>query len=363
MNRTISHSPRVSVIIPVYNNNKYIRETLNSLMGQTLTDFEALCIDDGSTDDSAQIIKEYEAVDHRFHYFFQKNSGAGPARNNGISKARGEYISFLDGDDLYYPNYLKRMVEALDKTQADVCICERESFNSKDNRTLYIGRKYHGFEEDRAYFTQELVDGYFNLVSVVCWDKMFRYSFLQANPYEFQNLRHCNDVAFVCSTMAAAKTVCFVKESLVRYRIGTGTSTQDKAINFPLCALEAFGKARENIFHLHGSDYKWQKTIDSRCADAFFNTFQKDVNDDKACKEVYDAFKNQYEIEWKFRDKPIYYFDNLRLRLKMWCYRRTSFDGMRKAYLRLNTERGKRNGIFDFVKSYGELIVSSLLKR
>ncbi len=363
MDFEMSHNPRVSVIVPVYNNEKYIRETLNSLKAQTFSDFEALCVDDGSSDNSSGIIQEFAATDQRFHYVFQENSGAGPARNNGLSKATGEFVSFLDGDDLYHPDYLKRMTEALDQTQADMCVCERETFDSKTGQILLKSAKYRDFEEGRVYQTGELVDGYYDLMTVFCWDKMFRHSFLQKYPYEFQNLRHCNDVAFVCSTISAAQSVCFVKERLLRYRTGTGVSTQDKATKHPLCALQAFEKARDNVLQLHQNDQAWQRTIDTRCAEAFFNTFQKNVKFEKSCREVYDAFHNQYEPEWKFREKPIRYFGNKIIRLKMWCYRRTSFDGMRKAYLKLNTERGKRNGLYDFVKSYGALVVSSLLKR
>ena len=358
-----NRTPRVSVIMPVYNNGDYIRETLDSLRNQTFTDFEVICIDDESSDNSGKIIQEYVTSDPRFHYFFQENCGAGCARNNGMRQAKGEYISFLDGDDLYDPNCLKRMVEALDKTEADVCICERETFNTKNGRIVYKGNKYSKFDEDRLYHTQELAGSFFQLITVFCWDKMFRHVFLQAHPYEFQNLQHCNDVSFVCSSIAAAQTLCFVKKCLVRYRVGTGSSTQDKAVKHPLCAMEAFGKARENVYLLHEGDAEWQKSIDARCADAFFNTLQKDVMDDIAYKEVYDAFKNQYEIEWKFREKPLCYFENKILMLKMWCYRRTSYDAMRKVYLKLHGERGKKKHISDMVMPYAELIISSLLKR
>ena len=358
-----NRTPRVSVIMPVYNNGDYIRETLDSLKNQTFTDFEVICIDDGSSDNSGKIIQEYAALDPRFHYYFQENSGAGPARNNGMSKAIGKYISFLDGDDLYDPNCLSRMVEALDKTEADVCICERETFNTKNGRILYKGNKYSKFDEDRLYRTQELADRFFEIMTVFCWDKMFRRSFLQTHPYQFQNLHHCNDVCFVCSSMAAAQTVCFVTESMVRYRVGTGVSTQDKVTTQPLCCLEAFTKARENVYLLHERDKAWQKSIDTRCAAAFFKTFQNDVKDERVCKEVYDAFKSHYEIEWNFREKPLRYFDSTIIRLKMWCYRRTSYDAMRKVYLKLHGERGKKKHISDTVIPYAELIISSLLKR
>ena len=363
MNFEMNQRPKVSVVIPVYNNEAFVRETLDSLKNQTFPDFEALVVDDGSSDSSASIIREYEASDKRFHYIFQENSGAGPARNNGMKRARGEYISFLDGDDLYDPDYLKRMTGALDRTRADVCVCERADFNSKTGKIIEQKTKYSKYDEDRPYYTKDLLNGYFNLMTVVCWNKVFRRSFLEKHPYEFQNLRASNDVAFVCSTMAAAETVCFIKDRLVRYRKGTGGSTQDKAVKYPLCALEAFGKARENVFLLHEGDKEWQRNIDIRCADAFFNTVQKDVKEETACKTAYDAFKNQYEPEWKFREKPLRYFGKMKLRLRMWCYRRTSYEGMKKAFLKLHTERGKKKSIFDRVKPYWVLFFAGLFRR
>ena len=355
--------PRVSVIMPVYNNEAYLRQTLDSLKQQTFPDFEALCVDDGSTDRSAGIIREYAAKDPRFHYIHQENSGAGCARNHGKRKARGEYIAFLDGDDLYAPTYLQRMTEALDATGADVGICERESFRSGDGQVFYRGRLYSAFEEGRAYPTQELAARFYELMTVFCWDKMFRHSFLQAHPYEFQTLHHCNDVCFVCSTMTAAQTVCFVKDCLVSYRVGSGTSTQDKVPKHPLCALEAFGQTRENVYRLHESDPVWQKSIDARCADAFFNTFQKVVMDEGACKAVYDAFQNQYELEWKLREKPLAYFEDKVLRLKMWSYRRASYETMREVFGKLHRERGKKRHLSDLALPYAQLVICSLLKR
>ena len=363
MDRDMNQSPKVSVVIPVYNNESYVRETLDSLKNQTFPDFEALVVDDGSSDASASIIREYEAADPRFHYIFQENSGAGPARNNGMSRARGEYISFLDGDDIYTPDYLKRMTESLDKTKADVCVCERADFNSKTGKIIEQKTKYSSFEENRAYRTQDLLNGYFSLMTVVCWNKVYRRSLLEKHHFEFQNLRASNDVAFVCSAMAAAETVCFIKERLVRYRKGTGGSTQDKAVKYPLCALEAFGKARENVAVLHERDGEWLRNIDIRCADAFFNTIQKDVKDDTACRTAYDAFKDKYEQEWNFSDKPLRYFGKMKLRLRMWCYRRTSYEGMKKAFLKLYTERGKKKSAFDRVKPFWVLFFAGLFKK
>ena len=94
---------RISVIVPVYNAAKYLADTLGSIQSQTIKDIEILCIDDGSTDHSAEIIQEKQAQDPRIKYEYQPNQGAGAARNRGIENARGEFIAFMDADDSY-PN-------------------------------------------------------------------------------------------------------------------------------------------------------------------------------------------------------------------------------------------------------------------
>ena len=93
-------SVKVSVILPVYNVSEYLRQCMDSIVGQTLKDIEIICVDDGSTDDSLEILKEYEAKDKRVKVIEQKNAGAGAARNNGLAIATGEYLSFLDSDDI-----------------------------------------------------------------------------------------------------------------------------------------------------------------------------------------------------------------------------------------------------------------------
>ena len=92
---------KVSVIIPVYNAEKYLCECLDSIARQTLQGIEIICINDGSTDDSLKILRKYEVNDSRIHVFSQENKGAGPAKNYGLSNAEGEYICFMDSDDFY----------------------------------------------------------------------------------------------------------------------------------------------------------------------------------------------------------------------------------------------------------------------
>lgn len=126
------NSPKVSVIIPVYNVENYLKECLDSVQKQTLKDIEIICIDDGSTDSSSEILKEYAAKDKRIKVIFKENEGVGKARNNGILAAQGEFVAFMDSDDAY-PN--KKVLETLynQALKHNVQICGGEFSLFTDN--------------------------------------------------------------------------------------------------------------------------------------------------------------------------------------------------------------------------------------
>ena len=110
---------KVSVIIPVYNVEPYLKQCMDSVVGQTLKDIEIICVDDGSTDGSLDILKEYATEDSRIQIIEQKNAGAGAARNNGMRHATGKYLSFLDSDDFFEPRMLEKAYDLAEKDQAD----------------------------------------------------------------------------------------------------------------------------------------------------------------------------------------------------------------------------------------------------
>ena len=115
--------PKISIIIPVYNTEKYIEKCLNSILNQTFNDFEVIAIDDGSTDSSLEILKKYES-DERFVIIHKENEGQAVARNIGIKKASGEYITFVDSDDYIDKNMLEDLYRLVQEKDADVAICD-----------------------------------------------------------------------------------------------------------------------------------------------------------------------------------------------------------------------------------------------
>ncbi|MCR5290992.1 MAG: glycosyltransferase [Treponema sp.] len=115
--------PEISIIVPVYNTEKYIKKCLDSIKQQTFTDFEVILIDDGSTDSSPQILDSFCSTDSRFKVFHNKNQGVTKVRIDGLAKASGEYIVWIDSDDWVEQNHLALLHETITKEHADICVC------------------------------------------------------------------------------------------------------------------------------------------------------------------------------------------------------------------------------------------------
>ena len=137
---------KVSIIIPVYNGEKHLVECLNTIQNQTYSNLEIICINDGSKDNSLSILKEYQNKDNRFIIIDQKNSGQSKARNEGICRASGKYISFVDCDDFIELNMIEKMVLKAESTNADIVIT---------NFSLYFEDtgQYESYRDEVLYYT------------------------------------------------------------------------------------------------------------------------------------------------------------------------------------------------------------------
>lgn len=135
--------PRISIVIPCYNAEKYIRETLDCLQKQTIEDWECVIVNDGSTDNSLEILKEYSAKDSRYRYIDKENGGPSLARNAAIAASCGKYILPLDADDLIAPSYAKKAIDYLEEhPNTKLVYCEAEFFGDKDGKWNLKDYKY-----------------------------------------------------------------------------------------------------------------------------------------------------------------------------------------------------------------------------
>ncbi len=140
-------SAKVSVIIPVYNIASYIGNCLNSVISQTYTNIEILCVDDGSDDNSADVIESFSSGDSRIRYFRKENAGVSSARNKGLDCAVGDFVFFLDGDDYIHPEAIALSVECAEKTGADM-VCSRYTITSSLSEKSESVTDYRCYDAD-----------------------------------------------------------------------------------------------------------------------------------------------------------------------------------------------------------------------
>ena len=145
---------KVSIGIPIYNVEKYLRECLDSITNQTFKNFEAIIVDDGSTDNSFVICQEYVAKDNRFKLIHQENKGLAGARNTCLKYMKGEYVTWVDSDDVVDNNYLERLLETQEKTGTDIVRCVRKYI--RDGNVYFVKGYEEGFINEDGVFDLSL---------------------------------------------------------------------------------------------------------------------------------------------------------------------------------------------------------------
>ena len=198
---------KISVIVPVYNAAKYISDTLYSIQSQTMKDIQIICIDDGSNDNSAEIIKEKQAQDIRIRYEYQPNQGAGTARNRGIENSTGEFIAFMDADDCYPNIYaLERLYVAAKKNKALVCGGSAQRADVDLDHDVKRTFDSNGF----IYFTDYQFDFLFARF-------IFQRSFIINHNIRFPNLRVYEDPIFLIKALIKSEKFFAINEYVYLY--------------------------------------------------------------------------------------------------------------------------------------------------
>ena len=195
----------ISIIMPVFNTAGYLKNAIDGIIGQTYDDWELICINDGSTDDTPDILGYYSKLDQRIKVISQENKGAGLARNAGLGLASGEYVTFLDSDDQVMPEFLMSLYETITEHDADVSICNI-SINDGEN-TIHCD-KSSGIPEG-IFEIRDLGDSAFFDCRNVVWNKLIRRKLVLDKGIHFQNLTSSNDVYFSCMTILQAGRIAY----------------------------------------------------------------------------------------------------------------------------------------------------------
>ena len=239
----IKYTPKVSVIIPVYNTELYLRQCMDSVVNQTLREIEIICVDDGSTDKSLEMLQEYAAHDERITILTQKNLHGGVARNAGIAVARGEYLSFLDSDDFFEPDMLAEMYTLASKQNLDICVCNADVYDEPTKKFQQAGYilRYNYIPKDAPVFNRTILrENIYKFTNPAVWTKLYKRDFVTKNKLYFQNLYTCNDIGMGMSATSLANRISVVNQVFVHYRRGSNVQVTKKR-----------GKTAINIVHAY----------------------------------------------------------------------------------------------------------------
>lgn len=209
---------KASVILPVYNVEKYLRQCLDSVIGQTLKEIEIIAVDDGSTDGSPAILDEYAAREPRMKVIHQRNAGAGAARNAGLDAATGDYVIFFDPDDYVDRDMLRSMHELAVAEDADVTC---SAWLVHDEAAGSCFRRSYGGDVVRGRGVKtpaELGVRLFTTFGFVPWNKLVRRAFLSGKGIRFQEIPRTNDVYFSTACVALAERIAVVNAAYYHYR-------------------------------------------------------------------------------------------------------------------------------------------------
>lgn len=289
--------PKVSVIIPVYNEETFLDQCLDSVVSQTLSEIEIICVDDCSTDETPFILKEYAKRDGRIKIITNEtNLNAGGSRNQGLKIAKGDYIHFLDADDYmvldaYEVMYRKAKCNNLDWIKAKAYSIDAQT--SKITTTPYYSLSVldkHEFKLSTNFYKSP---GKFTRINVTPWSGIYKRVFLEKNNIVFNSLRCVNDRSFYNNIMIDACFVMFLDHYIIYHRINNPNSlVRIRANNFG-CHFESYNMIKEQCAHLPNELLYY--ILESEIQDIFvwYKRFMKEGNLARnVCEQIKEFLRN-----------------------------------------------------------------------
>ena len=307
---------KVSVIMPVYNASAFLAPAIDSVLGQTLREIELICIDDGSTDGSLDILKEYQANDERVRIVTETNAGPAIARNNGIRRARGEYLAFLDADDFFESTLLEELYNIAEADGLDIALSDYDVYNSRKatfEKPIYP-EHVEIFKSGKVTSKSEYPDEIFFATNGSAWNKLFRASFINENHLSFlPDVKLHEDVYFMIGALALASKIRMVNKVLVHHRLHSEQSRAKLFHKYYAQIPEIYVKARELLME-RGMYSPLSYCYRNYTADRCYKLYNMLSGDDK--ENLWNMFHDEYaeRLGWegknaaKFADPKVYEF-------------------------------------------------------
>ena len=302
----------VSIIVTVFDGEKYLRECIESLVNQTFKNIELIFVDDGSNDNSLNILETFAEKDERIVILHQENQGAASARNNGMKVARGKYIIFLDCDDIFEITMIEKMVDACTLNDLDVVVCRSDKFVDDIDKRIECEWTIRDklLPSKTVFAANEVQKDFFMCFVWWAWDKLYKKSFVDEVGLEFQNLRTTNDLFFSVCTMMKANRISFIDNVLVHHRVGSLASlsvTREKSWD---CFYKALLKVREFMKNNALYDKREQDFINYSL---HFSLWHLETLKGPSYYFLYSALRDEWFENLGISSKPEEYFYNKHL--------------------------------------------------
>lgn len=334
----------ISVIVCVYNVKQFLNDCIESVVRQTYKDIEILLIDDGSTDGSSDICDAWEKKDERIRVFHKENGGVSTARNAGLKEARGEYIFFIDSDDIIKPFFLEKLVKSIFKTNADIVFsCKKDI----EENYLYQEADYATLS-DRSLNVREISENDFwqiyttNMLFVTSTGKLYKKTVFEGIEYPEGKINE--DAAIICD-LIKNKKLAYLEEELYCYRIRSGSIMRSnfgmKNLYLPEVILKEFDYIKYNTKLADTTKY----TVYKYEFDIVTNIFAKAFSRYSKTDEIYIRAKEQSKLYDVVAKEIIRLNHKRKNRLKVNCqmmlyiYSKQLFFSLREISINIKSEK------------------------
>ncbi|MCQ2387260.1 MAG: glycosyltransferase [Clostridia bacterium] len=312
----------ISIIIPVYNVEKYLRECLDSVLNQTYKNYEVILVDDGSVDNSPIICDEY-AKKFNFKVFHNENHGVSFSRNYGIEKSNGNYITFIDSDDVIDKDYLRLLTEKANQTNCDICFCGFKRFTKTE--TTAISETLDKLDGVEPKIVAKVILGFNNdykLLSSSCRALYKKECISRFNV----NVKHGEDLLFVVNSLFASKKIATINEYLYYYRVNENSCTNRYIKNFldsnlayyeEISKLFVNDKTKLDIIKFRGARICFWNEISNRKTN---KGFKKNIKEIKR-SIFYKEYKLKYIKLYKgLKNKVLFIIDFFTIKLGLYNF-------------------------------------------
>ncbi|NHM16161.1 glycosyltransferase [Eggerthellaceae bacterium zg-887] len=308
--------PEVSIIIPVYNTEDYLVQCIESVLSQTYSHFEVICVDDCSSDESLSILRRYAEKDKRVKVLASsEKSNAGRCRNRALDVATGEFLAFLDSDDYYEPTFLETMVDLCKSNNLDIALCRSYFLDDRTKkRSNHNKAALSRISPNKVYSATELWDVAFRYAVGWPWDKLFRRSFVEQYGLCFQEQDSTNDAYFVYSALAVVRRFAYTGNRLVNHRVCNLRSienTRDKTWT------NLFSAVREI------QSFLCKNNLEQLSAQSFDNWVAEmcvwNIGSLKSSREeFYEYVRKNFAASFAAKQKDYFYSDDYLSRFAIW---------------------------------------------